>query len=293
MPAARGLPSLPPPLSMETFVVLLVLLSALLHATWNAFLHLSEDRVWLLGMMAMPYLVVSAIGVLVLPMPAPAAWPYIFASAVLEWGYLLALIRAYRSGDFGQIYPIARGMSPMLVFIGALVFAGETLKPLAALGVALVSTGIVSLAFRRGMRFSGESVPFALLTGLFIATYSVVDGIGARVAGNGLSYIMWVYLIWNIPQFLLAWHWRGGAKGLFIGRTLVVKGIASGVLALAAYCLIIEAYRYLPIAMVSALRELSSIFAVLIGCVFMGEKLTRRRILACALVTLGAVLIRI
>jgi len=278
---------------METFVVLLVLLSALLHATWNAFLHLSEDRVWLLGMMAMPYLAVSAIGVLVLPMPAPAAWPYIVASAVLEWGYLLALIRAYRSGDFGQIYPIARGMSPMLVFVGALVFAGETLKPLAALGVALVSTGIVSLAFRRGMQFSGESVPFALLTGLFIAAYSVVDGIGARVAGNGLSYIMWVYLIWNIPQFLLAWHWRGGAKGLFIGRALVVKGIASGVLALGAYCLIIEAYRYLPIATVSALRELSSIFAVLIGCIFMHEKLTTRRIVACALVTLGAILIRL
>jgi di/tricarboxylate transporter len=92
----------------------------------------------------------------------------------------------------------------MLVFVGALVFAHEALKPLAAIGVALVSLGIVSLAFRRGMRFSGESVPFALLTGFFIAAYSVVDGIGARVAGNGLSYIMWVYLIWNIPQFLLA-----------------------------------------------------------------------------------------
>jgi drug/metabolite transporter (DMT)-like permease len=278
---------------METFVVLLVLFSALLHATWNAFLHLSEDRVWLLGMMAMPYIAVSAIGVVVLPMPAPAAWPYIAASVVLECGYLLALIRAYRSGDFGQIYPIARGLSPMLVFVGALVFAGETLKPLAAGGVALVSIGIVSLAFRRGMRFSGESVPFALLTGLFISTYSVVDGIGARVAGNGLSYIMWVYLIWNIPQFLLAWHWRGGAKGLFIGRTVVLKGVASGVLALSAYCLIIEAYRYMPIAMVSALREMSSIFAVLIGWLFMREKLTPRRIVACALVTLGAVLIRI
>jgi drug/metabolite transporter (DMT)-like permease len=136
-------------------------------------------------------------------------------------------------------------------------------------------------------------VPFALLTGFFIATYSVVDGIGARVAGNGLSYIMWVYLIWNVPQFLLAWHWRGGAKGLFIGRSVVLKGIASGALALVAYCLIIEAYRYLPIAMVSALRELSSIFAVLIGWLFMREKLTARRIVACALVTLGAVLIRI
>ncbi|WP_025596789.1 DMT family transporter [Burkholderia sp. WSM2230] len=278
---------------MQTPVVLLVLLSALLHATWNASLHLSQDRVWLLGMMAIPYIAVSTVGVLVLPMPAPAAWPYIFASVMLEFGYLLALIRAYRSGDFGQIYPIARGLSPMLVFVGALVFAHESLKPLAASGVALVSTGIVSLAFRRGMRFSGESVPFALLTGFFIATYSVVDGIGARVAGNGLSYIMWVYLLWNVPQFLLAWHWRGGAKGLFVGGPVVMKGIASGALALIAYCLIIEAYRYLPIAMVSALRELSAIFAVLIGWLFMHEKLTARRVVACALVTLGAVLIRI
>jgi drug/metabolite transporter (DMT)-like permease len=226
-------------------------------------------------------------------LPAPAAWPYILASVVLEFGYCLALIRAYRSGDFGQIYPIARGLSPMLVFVGALVFAHEALKPLAAMGVALVSIGIVSLALRRNMRFSGESVPFALLTGFFIATYSVVDGIGARVAGNGLSYIMWVYLIWNVPQFLLVWHWRGGAKGLFIGREKVFKGMLSGVIALTAYCLVIEAYRYLPIAMVSALRELSSIFAVLIGWLVMREKLTARRIAACLLVTLGAVLIRI
>ena len=278
---------------METFVVLLVLLSALLHASWNALLHLSEDRIWQLGMMAIPYVVVSAVGVVVLPLPAPDAWPYIIASVALEFAYLLALIRAYRSGDFGQIYPIARGLSPMLVFAGALVFAHESLKPLAAAGVALVSLGIISLAFRRGMRFSGESVPFALLTGFFISAYSVVDGIGARLAGNGLSYIMWVYLIWNIPQFVLAWHWRGGAKGLFIGRDKVTKGMLSGVFALTAYCLIIEAYRYLPIAMVSALRELSSIFAVLIGWLVMHEKLTTRRIVACGLVTLGAVLIRL
>jgi drug/metabolite transporter (DMT)-like permease len=278
---------------MQTLFLSLVLLSALLHATWNAFLHLSEDRVWLLGMMAIPYIAVGAIGVTVLPLPAPASWPYIIASVVLECGYLLALIRAYRSGDFGQIYPIARGLSPTLVFVGALVFAHESLKPLAVAGVVLVSIGIISLAFRRGMRFSGESVPFALLTGLFIAAYSVVDGIGARVAGNGMSYIMWVYLIWNVPQFVLAWHWRGGVKGLFIERDKVLKGILAGVLALSAYCLIIEAYRYLPIAMVSALRELSSIFAVLIGWIVMHEKLTARRIVACALVTLGAVLIRI
>jgi drug/metabolite transporter (DMT)-like permease len=278
---------------METVVVLLVLLSAMLHASWNAFLRLAGDRIWLLGIMSIPYLVVSVIGVVVLPLPAPGAWPYIAASVVLEFGYCLALVRAYRSGDFGQIYPIARGLSPLLVFVGALVFAHESLKPLAATGVALVSLGIVSLAFRRDLRFSGESVPYALLTGLFISAYSVVDGIGARVAGNGLSYIMWVYLLWNVPQFLLVWRWRGGAKGLFTSREMMVKGMLSGVIALCAYCLIIEAYRYLPIAMVSALRELSSIFAVLIGFSFMKEKLTARRIFACTLVTLGAVLIRL
>lgn len=280
-------------MQLHSTMVVLVLLSALLHATWNAFLHRSDDRVWLVGMMTIPYLVVSAIGVIVLPLPAPAAWPYIMASVVLEFGYCLSLIRAYRSGDFGQIYPIARGLSPLLVCVGALIFAHEVLKPVAAAGVALVSFGIVSLAFHRNMRFSGESVPFAMLTGLFIATYTVVDGIGARVAGNGFSYIMWVYLLWNVPQFLLVWRWRGGAKGLFIGRDKVLKGLLAGVLALSAYCIIIQAYRFLPIALVSALRELSSIFAVLIGWIFIGEKLTAQRVFACALVTLGAVLLRI
>ncbi|CAM2183809.1 EamA domain-containing protein [Paraburkholderia sacchari] len=277
---------------MASFVVLLVLLSALMHASWNAFLHLSGDRVWLLGMFSVPYVLVSAVGVCVLPLPDPASWPYIVASALLEFAYCFALIRAYRSGDFGQIYPIARGLSPLLVFVGALVFAHEELHALAATGVLLVSLGIMSLAFRRGMRFSGESVPWALATGFFIATYSIVDGLGARLAGNPLSYIMWVYLLWNVPQFIVVCKLRGGAAQMFVSKGNAVRGMFAGVLALSAYCLVIEAFRYLPIAMVSALREMSSIFAVLIGWLFMREKLTARRLVACVLVTCGAVLIR-
>ncbi|MFX1764399.1 EamA family transporter [Paraburkholderia sp. A1RI-2L] len=277
---------------MASFVVLLVLLSALMHASWNAFLHLSGDRVWLLGMFSVPYVLVSAVGVCVLPPPDPASWPYIAASALLEFAYCFALIRAYRSGDFGQIYPIARGLSPLLVFVGALVFAHEELHALAATGVLLVSLGIMSLAFRRGMRFSGESVPWALATGFFIATYSIVDGLGARLAGNPLSYIMWVYLLWNVPQFIVVCKLRGGAAQMFVSKGNAVRGMLAGVLALTAYCLVIEAFRYLPIAMVSALREMSSIFAVLIGWLFMREKLTARRLVACVLVTCGAVLIR-
>ncbi|CAM2137881.1 MULTISPECIES: EamA family transporter [Paraburkholderia] len=278
---------------MASFVVLLVLLSALMHASWNAFLHLSNDRVWLLGMFSVPYVIVSAIGVCVLPLPDAASWPYIGASAVLELAYCFTLVRAYRSGDFGQIYPIARGLSPLLISAGALVFAHEALHAVAATGVVLVSLGIMSLAFRRGMRFSGESVPYALLTGLFIAVYSIVDGLGARAAGNALSYIMWVYLLWNVPQFLIVCKLRGGAAQMFTSKAAVARGMLAGVLALVAYCFVIEAFRFLPIAMVSALRELSSIFAVLIGWLFMKEQLTARRMIACALVTCGAVLIRL
>ncbi|WP_322004321.1 EamA family transporter [Paraburkholderia tropica] len=278
---------------MASFVVLLVLLSALMHASWNAFLHLSNDRVWLLGMFSVPYVIVSAIGVCVLPLPDAASWPYIAASAVLELAYCFTLVRAYRSGDFGQIYPIARGLSPLLISAGALVFAHEELHAVAATGVVLVSLGIMSLAFRRGMRFSGESVPYALLTGLFIAVYSIVDGLGARAAGNALSYIMWVYLLWNVPQFLIVCKLRGGAAQMFTSKAAVARGMLAGVLALVAYCFVIEAFRFLPIAMVSALRELSSIFAVLIGWLFMKEQLTARRMIACALVTCGAVLIRL
>ncbi|WP_322092693.1 EamA family transporter [Paraburkholderia bannensis] len=278
---------------MASFVVLLVLLSALMHASWNAFLHLSGDRIWLLGMFSIPYVLVSAVGVCVLPMPAHEAWPFIVASAVLEFAYCFTLVRAYRSGDFGQIYPIARGLSPLLIAIGALVFAHEELHALAAAGVMLVSVGIMSLAFRRGMRFSGESVPWALLTGLFIAVYSLVDGIGARVAGNPLSYIMWVYLLWNVPQFFVVCKLRGGFGQMFVSKGNAVRGMLAGVLALCAYCLVIEAFRFLPIATVSALRELSSIFAVVIGWLFMKERINARRLVACVLVSFGAVLIRL
>ncbi len=278
---------------MQAAVIALVLVSALMHASWNAFLHLSGDRVSLLGAMSIPYLAAGILGVLLLPPPARASWPYIGLSSALECAYCLALIRAYRTGEFGQIYPIARGLSPLVVCLLAALFAGELLHPTAVAGIACVSLGIVSLALKRNLRFSGESVPYALLTGLLIATYSVVDGLGVRTAGNALSYIVWVYLVWNVPQLVLIARLRGGLRAMLASRSDAAKGMLAGALALTAYTLIVFAFRYLPIAMVSALRELSSIFAVLIGWLCLHERLTARRIAACALVTAGAVLIRL
>jgi drug/metabolite transporter (DMT)-like permease len=278
---------------MQPFIVLLVLFSALLHATWNAFLHTSADRVWQFGMMSFPYIVCSAVVLVLVPAPAPESWPYIAASAVLQVGYCVALAKAYEAGDFGQIYPIARGLSPLLVFAGAFVFAGEHLRPLALAGVTLVSAGIISLAFRK-RRFAAASVPAALVTGVFISAYTIVDGIGVRVAGNSFAYIAWVYLLFNVPFAVFALYRYGGPRQLFLNDTRrSVQGMAGGAIAMVAYGIVVIAFRYLPIAMVSALRELSSIFAVLIGWMFLRETLTARRVVACALVTAGAVLMRI
>ncbi|KWE62927.1 multidrug DMT transporter permease [Burkholderia ubonensis] len=278
---------------MDHLFIALVLCSALLHAVWNAFLHVSEDRLAQLGTMSLPYLAFGIAGAWLLPAPERAAWPYVAASAALEVAYCFTLARAYRSGEFGQIYPIARGLSPLLVSVLAFAALHERPTPFGFAGIVLVSFGIMSLALRRGLKFSGESVPYALLTGVFIAAYSICDGIGARVAGSALGYVAWVYLLWSVPQILLVCAVRGGPRGVFGSRDAVRQGVVAGTISLVAYGIVVLAYRHLPVATVSALRETSSIFAVAIGWFAMRERPGPQRLVACALVVAGAALIRL
>ncbi|RAA95716.1 DMT family transporter, partial [Burkholderia multivorans] len=170
---------------------------------------------------------------------------------------------------------------------------GERPTPFGFAGIALVSLGIMSLALRRGFRFSGEGVPYALLTGVFIAAYSICDGIGARESGSALGYIAWVYLLWSVPQLALVCALRGGPKAVFGSRATLRPGAIAGTISLAAYGIVIVAYRHLPVATVSALRETSSIFAVAIGWFAMRERPGVQRLVACALVVAGAALIRL
>ncbi len=223
---------------MDHRFVALVLLSALLHAVWNAFLHVSEDRVVQLGTMSLPYLAAGLAGALLLPLPPAAAWPYVAASALLELGYCAALLRAYRRGEFSEIYPIARGLSPLLV----------------------------------------AGLAFALL--------------GERPTPAALAGIAWVYLLWNAPQLALICALRG-PRTLLATRGALGRGMLAGTLALSAYAIVTLAYRHLPVATVSALRETSPIFALAIGWFALRERPTARRLVACALVVAGAALIRL
>jgi len=277
-----------------TPIVLLVLLSALMHATWNAFLHASPDRVWQIGLMAVPQLLAAVVGIVLLPLPPMQVWPLILLSACAQVGYAVALIRAYRVGEFGQIYPIARGISPLLISGAALLLAGEWPTGSAALGIACICGGILTLALR-GRRLSGDSVPAALLTGVFIAAYTVVDGFGVRMSnGNGFGYIAWAYLFASVPLVGGVWKLRGGWRGMFLApRRRVIEALGAGVVAQCAYGMVVFALQFLPMGVVSALRESSAIFAVLLGWLFLREKLNARRLVACSLVVGGAVLIKL
>ncbi|KJH86815.1 multidrug DMT transporter permease [Pseudomonas fluorescens] len=274
---------------MPIHIVLLVLFAALLHASWNALLRGGSDRLWSMTVMCIVIAIASVIAAVFMVAPAPASWGYGMLSALLHVGYNLFLVRSYRVGDLGQIYPISRGSSPALITLGAAVFAGESITPGELLGIGLVSGGIISLAFR-GRSLSVPSLPYALGTGCFIAAYSVVDGIGARLSSAPLAYTVWMCALWGVLMPLVYIGLRD-ARSLFCVRPGILAASVGGLVSLLAYAIVIYAMNEAPLGAVSALRETSVLFAVLIGYLFLGETLTARRVLACVVIASGIFII--
>lgn len=274
---------------MPTHLVLLVLFAALLHAGWNALLRGGADRLWSMTVMCVAIAIVCAVAAMFIVAPAPQSWGYALLSALLHVGYNLFLVRSYRVGDLGQIYPISRGSSPALITLGAALFAGETITPGEMLGIALVSGGIISLAFR-GRSLSVPSLPYALGTGCFIAAYSVVDGIGARLSGAPLAYTVWMSALWGVLMPVVYVVLRD-ARSLFSIRPGMFAAAMGGLVSLLAYAIVIYAMNEAPLGAVSALRETSVLFAALLGYLFLGETLTVRRMLACVVIASGAIII--
>ncbi|ASU40926.1 EamA family transporter [Herbaspirillum sp. meg3] len=274
---------------MSFHIISLVLFAAFLHAGWNALLRGGADRLWSMTVMCLAVAIASAVMALFLPSPAKASWMYAVLSAVLHVGYNLFLVRSYQVGELGQTYPISRGSSPLLITVAASAFAGERVGMGALFGIALVSGGIVSLAFK-GRRLAVPSLPYALGTGCFIAAYSVTDGIGVRLSGAPMAYTAWMCALWGIlmPPVYIGLR---GARSLFTVRPGLIIAFIGGLVSLLAYGIVIYAMSGAPMGAVSALRETSVLFAALIGYFFLGETLTVRKMLACAVIAAGVIII--
>ncbi|WP_304107382.1 DMT family transporter [Mycolicibacterium bacteremicum] len=278
---------------MTPTIVAAVLFSALLHATWNALAHRVDDR--LVGFALIGAVDTVGGGALALwaGLPPAGAWPYIIASAVLHVAYNLLLLTSYRLGEFSQMYPLARGTSPWIVAIISVTVLGHAL-PLAELaGVVAISVGLIALVFIGGRprRRDSPALTAAVLTGLTIAAYTVVDGLGVQQAPLA-AYIGWMFLLQGPPLVLLAVIRRRGRLRPAV-RDAAAAGVTGGVISLAAYSIVLWAQTGGALAPIAALRETSIIFGALIGSVFLGERLGTRRAIASAAVLAGVVLISI
>jgi drug/metabolite transporter (DMT)-like permease len=277
-------------------VTLAVLAAAVTHATWNAIAHGIKDQVVAFGLIGAGGLVLAAPIVAVFPFPLAACWLYLLGSVVIHVGYNLLLMRSYQYGEFGQVYPLARGISPLVVTVLAAVFAAERPALPQLGGVVIVSFGLAMLvlAGRRAIDASAGSRRAALLaaaaTGLTIAAYTTVDGLGVRLSGSPIGYIGWLMLLQSmcVPAWALTRR-RRSLRDLPV--RIVAAGLAAGVLSLVAYGLVLWAQTRGPLAPIAALRETSVIFGAIIATVAFREPFGRIRIVATVVVVIGILLL--
>lgn len=279
-------------MSIESVAVVLVLTSAFMHAGWNTVVKAGSSRFLSLALVDSTAFVLCLAALPLVAAPPPTVWIYVLLSVVLNTFYRLFLIKAYDVGDFGQAYPIVRGVPPILVALFSAVFFDEHLTPQALLGVILISAGIISLTFvRRVTADMVLPVAMAALAGLFIAGYTIVDAKGVRASDSALQFIVYLTVFQSIPIPLLAIV-RDKSGFVEQVRRHWPTGVLGGVFYLAAYGIVLYAFSVLAVAKVSALRETSVVIAAIIAAVFFREGFGARRIVSAAIILGGIICIK-
>lgn len=279
---------------MSSTVTLLVLAAAVFHALWNAFIKTGRD----------PLISVTGISIgsgltacLVLPFvgwPDPGILPWLAASVTLHVVYMVTLSQAYRYGDFSLAYPIARGAAPAMVVIVTILFLDETLESRQLISVLGVLFGIALFALRRFGAVVADlrSLSYALITAALIAMYTLVDGLGVRVANQVLNYAAWLAVM-EMPPIVLYMYFRRGAHGFEVLRDHAPRLLAGGVMAVVGYAIVLWAMTQAPIALIAAFRETSIIIAALIGMFWFKEPSGWRRIAAACIIFASVVYLRL
>ena len=227
------------------------------------------------------------------PLPRLEVWPWILASALIHTAYQLFLAYAYEHGDLSRVYPIARGTAPLVVLVVSVSALGERLAPGELAGILVLGSGIALMA--RGVFSDGESrrlLPYALGSAAATAGYTLTDGLGARVSGDPVAYVGWLLIcaaLFYTPVILAL---RGRSVLRATPRAWAI-GLAAGAASFAAYAIVVWAMTRAPLALVAALRETSILFAVLIGWIAFGERMTAGKALAVCLIVAGVVLTRL
>ncbi len=276
-------------------IALAVLAAALLHASWNALIRGAPDKRLYTLLLHACSAVIGAVGLLFTGLPAVASWPFVVLSALIHTAYILLLIRAYEGGQLATSYTLMRGLPPLLVGLLSVPVLGEALGLRGLAGIGLISCGVIGVGFASGLSpsriLSQPATAAAVLNAAAIAAYTLVDGQGARLAGNPLAYVFALSLLEPVGLLALAARRDPAALRRHFRRHWLL-GFVGAAAAMLAYGIVLWAMTRAPIAMVAALRESSVIFAVLIGALWFGEGRLKRGLLAGAIVVAGIVLLR-
>jgi drug/metabolite transporter (DMT)-like permease len=279
---------------MDTHVFLAVIAAAACHAIWNAMLKVRLEPLLAVSLISVACGAVTAPFLPAVPVPSAAAWPWLVGSLVIHLGYYWALGQAYRGGDLGQMYPIARGTAPLFTAAGAFLILGEGMSATGVLGIAVLALGVLLLSLKGGreVRLEPRAVGFAVLTAAMISAYTLVDGTGARADPTPYGYIVWLIFLDGVMMLVVgvAWWGRSFLADLRNHGGLILAG---GAFSTISYAIAIWAMSKAPIAMVAALRETSVLFAAIISVIFLREPLLPIRIAAAILVAAGMMLVRL
>jgi phosphonate utilization associated putative membrane protein len=287
---------------MDTTVVLAVLCGALLHAGWNTLVKSSGDK-------ELDVALVHSLGALVcVPLlmwtglPPREAWPFLAASLCIHVAYYVTLSGAYQHGDLSATYPIMRGSAPMLVALGSATVLGESLSGAAWLGVCAITLGVLLVGLARPTEtlHHGRAVAFALANACVIAGYTFVDGTGVRTAtaagGTAAAYVVLLFVLDGLPYpALVAWR-RGRAAWPAIGayaRQRWLLATLGGLASLGSYWIALWAMTRAPVAVVSALRETSVLFATVLSVLVLKERFGPQRLLGALVIVCGVVALRL
>ncbi len=279
---------------METGILFVVLLAAFFHATWNAVVKSSGDHLVSIAGLQLACGIIAACLIPFVEFPEKESWPYLFASALLHSAYYIALSEAYRSGDFSQAYPVARGTAPIIVALWGVFFLNEVLTTSGMVALAGVITGIMIFATRRlgQVMKDKRAMLSALITSVFIAAYTLVDGIGGRLSGGVSGYVVWLAVFDMIPILIYTFAVR--SMGVIVPIVKDWKrNLVGAVMAFGSYWIVVWAMSQASIPLVSALRETSIIIAALIGAFYFKEPSGKRRIVASIIICCAIVLLAI
>ena len=282
---------------MTFFALALILAAAVAHATWNLLAKRAGGGgpafVWLFGSLSVIFYAPLAVAVIILQKPhiGPVELLFMFGSGVLHLGYFLLLQRGYSVGDLSLVYPLARGTGPLLATAAAVVFFGERPTAVALLGVVLIAAGVFLLTKEPGGTRSsgfGRGVTYGILTGAFIAAYTLWDKQAVSVLLIPPLLQDWsANLVRAALLGPLAMRRREEVGAVWRAHKPEVIGVA--LLTPLAYILVLSALVFTPVSYVAPAREISILIGAAMGAHLLAEGNALRRLFAAGAMVLGVV----